>query len=158
MVKRFLPVLWLLAAIGQPAHAIESMLLDRVAALPIEYRLVKSCGSWQADGKEGYYRIIVGDVYDGAGSEIYVQWIEQATQEKHASLIRTLAFPELNNDHQQYYFLSVECEKKGRHTYVKAKATYEHDEADEVHGISIRLLDIGRYELSRSARAAAPRR
>lgn len=134
--------------IFQQAHAVESTLLGDVEKLPIHYRIVKTCGNWKAENKDGYYRLIVGDVYAGAGSEIYVQWITNATQENHAELIKTLAFPELNNDHAQYSFQSADCRNEGKFTYIKAKALYEHDEGDQIHDISIKLIDIGKYQLS----------
>jgi len=133
--------------ISQYSNAVESNLLNEVNKLPIEYRIIKTCGNWQAENKDGYYRLIVGDVYDGAGSEIYVQWITNATQEKHSELIKTLTFPELNNDHSQYSFQSADCKKEGKFTYIKAKALYEHDEGNQIHNISIKLIDIGKYEL-----------
>jgi hypothetical protein len=133
--------------ISQYSNAVESNLLNEVNKLPIEYRIIKTCGNWQAENRDGYYRLIVGDVYDGAGSEIYVQWITNATQEKHSELIKTLTFPELNNDHSQYSFQSADCKKEGKFTYIKAKALYEHDEGNQIHNISIKLIDIGKYEL-----------
>ena len=77
---------------GKALLAAESLQFDKVSALPLEFRLLKSCGSWQADGKRGYYRIIVADVHDGAGSELYVQWIAQATQDAHPVVVKPLGF------------------------------------------------------------------
>jgi desulfoferrodoxin (superoxide reductase-like protein) len=128
-----------------------------VATLPIEYRIVKRCGQWQAGDRMGYYRVIVGDVYHGAGSELYVQWIEEATQEKPAVLVKTLGFAELNDDHGQYDFESVDCEQRSGRTTIRARATYEHDEPDQVRDISIQLLDIGKYRLTQRERKAAKR-
>ena len=147
MIKETIALL-LSVSVFQNACAIESTLLGDVEKLPIHYRIVKTCGNWKAENKDGYYRLIVSDVYDGAGSEIYVQWITNATQEKHAELIKTLAFPELNNDHAQYSFLSADCKSEGKYTYIKAKALYEHDENGQIHDISIKLIDIGKYQLS----------
>ncbi len=134
--------------LSQSATAIESQLYGEVDQLPINIRIVKSCGAWQSDNRDGYYRLIVGGVYDGAGSEIYVQWITNATQEKKSELVKTLAFPELNNDHAQYSIQSADCKKVGKSTVITAKALFEHDENDQVHEMSIKLIDIGKYQLS----------
>jgi len=147
MIKKTIVLLFSVYG-SQNANAIESTLLGDVEKLPVHYRVVKTCGNWTAENKNGYYRLIVGDVYDGAGSEIYVQWITNATQEKHAEIIKTLAFPELNNDHSQYSFQSADCKREGKSTYIKARALYEHDEGDKIHDISIKLIDIGKYQLS----------
>jgi hypothetical protein len=138
--------------LSQSASAVESLLLGEIEQLPINVRIVKTCGAWQADNRDGYYRLIVGDVYDGAGSEIYVQWITNATQDKKSELVNTLAFPELNNDHLQYSIQSADCKKVGKSTVITAKALFEHDENDQVHELSIRLIDIGKYQLSDKVR------
>jgi hypothetical protein len=152
MLKKTI-VLLFLAGVYQNGYAIESTLLGEVEKLPIHYRIVKTCGNWKAENKDGYYRLIIGDVYDGAGSEIYVQWITNPTQEKHSELIKTLAFPELNNDHSQYSFQSADCKKEGKYTFIKAKALYEHDEGEQIHDISIKLIDVGKYQLSDTVKA-----
>lgn len=145
-MKKFLLLPLLL--LSHYASAVESTLLNQVEQLPINYNTVKTCGSWHADDKDGYYRLVVGDVYDGAGSEVYVQWITNATQEKHAELVKTLAFKELNNDHLQYLITNADCQKDGKSWTIKLKASFEHDEHDEVHRISIKLIDIGAYQLT----------
>lgn len=158
MVRKAVLIFFLLASVAKPLLALESIQLDKASALPVEFRLVTSCGQWHAGGKQGYYRLVVADVYGGAGSELYVQWIEQATQETPPAVVKTLAFPELNDDHRQYDFRTVECARKGGAPYVRATATYEHDETDKTHEIWIRLVDIGRYQLSETVRPAGATR
>lgn len=123
------------------------MLLESVQALPLNYRIIKNCGDWRVKDTHGYYRLVVADVYDGAGSEVYMQWITHPTLEQKSKLIKTLAFSELNNDHSQYLIQAATCEKKGGFVYITIKALYEHDEKDRVHQFSIRLIDVGKYEL-----------
>lgn len=142
---------------SQNSYALESMWLDEVSKLSVDYRIVSACGSWKAEDREGYYRLVLADVYRGAGSEIYVQWISNPTQEKDAEVVKTLTFPELNNDHSQYSFQTAECKKIGKFTYIKAKASYEHDEEDLIHNISIKLIDIGKYELHDTIKKSAHR-
>jgi hypothetical protein len=145
-IRMFLPAVFLLCAVHAARGGIESMFLDAVNKLPVELSLVKNCGSWEAGGKHGDYRMIVADVYNGVGNELYVQWIEtKAGSSRH--LLTTLAFPELNNDHAQYAFESVSCGEKGKRVSIEIKASFEHDEDGEVHDISIELIDIGKYRL-----------
>ncbi|MFC5472463.1 hypothetical protein [Paraherbaspirillum soli] len=146
-VKRYILLIFIFCFFDYSNAEITSSLLSKAEKLPIEMRIVRNCGNWQYGNKNGYYRLIIGDVYDGAGSEIYVQWITNPTQEKKSELIKTLAFPELNDDHAQYYFKSVDCKKIGKSTYVKLKALLEHDQIDKVHNISIKLIDIGSYKI-----------
>lgn len=120
--------------------------MNEVKKIPLEYRTIKTCGTWKAENKDGYYRIVVADVYDGAGSEIYAQWITNTTQERKSELIKTLAFPELNNDHSQYSIQTIDCKTKGKFTHIKLKALHEHDETNRIHNISIKLIDVGKYK------------
>jgi hypothetical protein len=145
-IRMFLPGVFLLGAGHAAWGGIESMFLDAVNKLPVELSLVKTCGSWQADGKHGDYRMIVADVYNGVGNELYVQWIE-AKVDSSRHLLTTLAFPELNNDHAQYTFESVSCREKGNRVSIEIKASFEHDENGEVHDILIELIDVGKYRL-----------
>jgi hypothetical protein len=142
----FLPVFLLCAAYAARAPGIESLFLDAVNKLPLEVSLVKNCGSWEAGGKHGDYRMIVANVSNGVGNELYVQWIE-VKKDSSRHLLTTLAFPELNNDHAQYAFESVSCAQKGKRVSIEIKASFEHDEGGEVHDISIELVDVGTYRL-----------
>lgn len=127
--------------------ALESLWMDDVENLSVDYRIIKKCGDWRAGGEVGYYRLVVVDVYGGAGSEIYAQWITNPTAENKSKLVKTLAFSELNNDHSQYFIQSADCERRNGSTYINLKALYEHDEKNKLHDISIKLIDVGRYEL-----------
>lgn len=132
------------------AHAgIQSILMESVEQLPVELRTVETCGNWKHGGRAGYYRLVVGDVYKGVGSEVYVQWIENPTEETSAKVVATLTFPEINDDHNQYYFTQTQCVKAGRHYEVKLVGFYEHDDFEREHELRIRLIDIGRYEIRR---------
>ncbi|WP_157462585.1 hypothetical protein [Curvibacter gracilis] len=144
-------IFFTLISISGYAASLESMLLESVQALPLNYRIIKTCGDWRVKDTRGYYRLVVADVDDGAGSEVYVQWITHSTLEQKSKLIKTLAFSELNNDHAQYLIQTATCEKKGGFAYVTIKALYEHDEKDLVHHFLIRLIDIGKYELGENS-------
>ncbi len=140
------------------ASALDSTLLTDVNNLPLTFELVKNCGNWQNKDETGYYRLIVGNVYDGVGQEIYLQWIADPNPRfnTHAKLIKTLSFPELNNDHAQYSFQHVDCEQKGKNIYILATGYFEHDEHNNIHDISIKLMDTGRYELTEKLRPPEP--
>ncbi len=127
---------------------IESQHLNLAQTLPVAIRSVKSCGAWEAEGRNGQFRLIVADVSDGVGSELYVQWITVPTKDKPPAVVQTVAIRELNDDHAQYDFLSVDCEQKGKASYVRARAYFEHDERPKVHIFSIRLFGMGQYELT----------
>ena len=146
MIKKII-LLLACVCLSQSACALESLLRFEVEELPIAFRIVKNCGSWHDDDREGYLRVIVGDVYDGAGSEIYLQWITNPTQEKKSELVKTLTFPELNNDHLQYSILSAGCKNIGKSTVITVKALFEHDENDQVRVLKIKLIGIGKYQL-----------
>ncbi|MCK6422732.1 MAG: hypothetical protein L6Q73_17740 [Aquabacterium sp.] len=137
------------AALTLPAQAAQSILVDQVAGLSVVWRSVQRCGAWKADGRAGYFRVIVGDVSDGAGSELYVQRVAHATQQQGPVVVGTASISELNDDHAQYDFQSVECRREGRSTLVQVVATFEHDEDDRRHLIALRLTDAGQYKLSR---------
>lgn len=125
-----------------------NLLFDAVENLPASFRIVKHCGNWRHAQQEGYYRLIVGDVYGGAGSEVYVQLMTNPEQDAPSKVIKTLSFPELNNDHSQYYFSSADCSKVKEITYVNLKGTYEHDEVEKTHYISIKLIDMDHYQIT----------
>lgn len=76
-----------------------------------------------------------------------MQWIARSTATGKSRLVQTLGFSELNDDHSQYYIKTAGCEKRGGFTYVNLKALYEHDEKNKVHDITIKLINVGRYEL-----------
>ena len=151
MVKHLLPAL-ALAMFLAPCQAVQSQLATQVEELAVGWRIVKRCGSWQAQGRDGHYRIVVGDVYDGAGSELYVQWVTQATQEQSAVVVKTVSIAELNDDHNQYDVESVDCLGRGRSTWVRVRATQEHDEGRRWRDITIRLRDGGGYSLDQVVR------
>jgi len=148
MVKIFFAI-FLIGGLLQSAMATgsESFLLGAVENLPTSLRIVKTCGNWQYGQQEGYYRLIIGDVHNGAGSEVYVQFITNPDQNTASKLIKTLAFSELNNDHSQYYFQSIDCSTVGKFTYVNVTGQYEHDEIPKMHHISIKLIDMNHYQL-----------
>lgn len=156
LVMRVPAALALGVSLAAPCHAAQSLLATQVDALPVVWTAVKRCGTWQAQGRQGDYRIIVGDAYDGAGSELYVQWIAQATQERPAAVIRTVAVTELNDDHNQFEIVSVDCQTRGRSTSVLARAINEHDEGRKRRAFAIRLHEAGGYTFEEVVRPARP--
>ena len=132
--------------IHSAASASENFMLTPVENLPLSIRQVSRCGAWQEGGRSGYFRVVVGDVAEGAGSELYIQVVTDAGQETPSSLVRTIPVSELNDDHAQYYFKSVECVKAGRFYQVNVRALYEHDDVERTHYFSIRLVEADRYQ------------
>jgi hypothetical protein len=115
--------------------------------LPVSIREVKRCGTWQSKDQQGYYRILVGDVYDGAGSELYIQLVTDPGQNEPSKIIKTIPISELNNDHAQYYFQSVECVSSRKATNIIVNTLFEHDEKEKNHQFSITMIDVDRYQL-----------
>ncbi|MDE5152332.1 hypothetical protein PYL79_21885, partial [Paenibacillus larvae subsp. larvae] len=85
-----------------PSHAADSWMRAQVEALPAFVRQVLPCGQWQEAGRQGTYRVVEANVHEGAGSELYVQWVTDPLQGEASRTTKTLAFPELNDDHRQY--------------------------------------------------------
>lgn len=150
LTRLILPPLFLLCAVPS-ANAIQSQFFDAVKALPAELSLVKTCGAWEADGQKGTLRMIVADVMNGVGNELYVQWIAEENTTRR--LLETLAFPELNDDHGQYTFQTVSCEQRESGVVITVVADYEHDENGQKHEISIELAGVGKYRLSDSSKS-----
>lgn len=101
--------------------------------------------------------MVVVDVHEGAGSEIYVQWLTQPTQEARSELVRTLAFPELNDDHSQYAIQEMRCRKVGSGIEIAIKAQYEHDTVEKTHAIRVLVKAAGTYAISGMARGSQRR-
>ncbi|GKS92859.1 hypothetical protein [Acidovorax sp. SUPP2825] len=134
------------------ATASESLLTRQVESLPLSVQKVETCGAWTQADRAGYYRVVVVDVHEGAGSEIYVQWLTQPTQERRSELVRTLAFPELNDDHSQYAIQAMRCRKVGSGIEIAIKAQYEHDTVEKTHAIRVLVKAAGTYAISGMAR------
>ncbi|WCM87674.1 hypothetical protein [Acidovorax sp. NCPPB 3576] len=139
------------------ANASDSLLKAQVESLPIHVQKVETCGAWTQADRAGYYRVVVVDVHEGAGSEIYVQWIAQPTHERRSELVRTLAFPELNDDHSQYAIQEMRCKKVGSGIEIAIKAQYEHDTVDKTHAIRVLVKAAGTYAISGTARSGKRR-
>ncbi|GKS84892.1 hypothetical protein AVMA1855_12090 [Acidovorax sp. SUPP1855] len=139
------------------ATASESLLTRQVESLPLSVQKVETCGAWTQADRAGYYRVVVVDVHEGAGSEIYVQWLTQPTQERRSELVRTLAFPELNDDHSQYAIQEMRCRKVGSGIEIAIKAQYEHDTVEKTHAIRVLVKAAGTYAISGMARGSQRR-
>lgn len=139
------------------ANASDSLLKAQVESLPILVQKVETCGAWTQADRAGYYRVVVVDVHEGAGSEIYVQWLTQPTQEARSELVRTLAFPELNDDHSQYAIQEMRCRKVGSGIEIAIKAQYEHDTVEKTHAIRVLVKAAGTYAISGMARGSQRR-
>lgn len=139
------------------ANASDSLLKAQVESLPIHVQKVETCGAWSQADRAGYYRVVVVDVHEGAGSEIYVQWLTQPTQERRPELVRTLAFPELNDDHSQYAIQEMRCRKVGSGIEIAIKAQYEHDTVEKTHAIRVLVKAAGTYAISGMARGSQRR-
>jgi hypothetical protein len=140
--------------ISQSAAAgIQSSLLDTVTQLPTAITQISRCGTWRQNNQSGYVQLVLGEVNSGAGTELYVRWISDPTQDEPAKLVRTIGFPELNDDHAQYYFTSVECSTNRKIIHIKVSAQFEHDEHNRTHHFLIKLVDIGRYQLAETTRS-----
>jgi hypothetical protein len=140
-----LPVFLICAVHAARALGMESIFLDAVRKLPVELSLVKNCGAWEEGGRGGTYRMVVADVYNGAGNELYVQWI--GVKDSKSEVITTAPISELNNDHGQYAFRTASCKMRGKSSVITIEADYEHDENGQVHDISVELGDVGTYRL-----------
>ena len=124
----------------QPAFAIESQRLAEVERLPAALDWGFPCGQWSVGGAQGHYRVVVASVYGGAGSEVYLQRIEQTTgSQPELVLVETVAFPRLNDDHAQYSVTSARCRGNARFAFVELVADYEHDVGKVSHVIRIEL-------------------
>lgn len=148
---------WAFLALPFCANASDSLLKAQVESLPILVQKVETCGAWTQADRAGYYRVVVVDVHEGAGSEIYVQWLTQPTQERRPELVRTLAFPELNDDHSQYAIQEMRCRKVGSGIEIAIKAQYEHDTVEKTHAIRVLVKAAGTYAISGMARGSQRR-
>jgi predicted secreted Zn-dependent protease len=132
-----------------PAAAIESQAQGAVEALPAQVRQVFTCGEWSAAGERGHHRVVIVDVSGGAGSEVYLQRVQQ--REGHAGaeprVLETTPVRELNNDHTQYSVTSARCIAAGARSTVELIATFEHDSGDVRRRIRIVLTGGGPYRL-----------
>jgi hypothetical protein len=137
----------ILACLPATSFAINSMLQTEVEQLSPAIRSVQTCGAWSADGREGRYRVVVGDVIFSAGQELYVQRIVQPYEAPDSHIVSTAAVRELNDDHNQYEIADVRCSVKGRTTRLIVRAINEHDEAQRPRSITIRLNADGSYQL-----------
>jgi hypothetical protein len=130
-----------------PAAAIESQALGRVEPLPAEIRQAFSCGEWSSGGAGGHYRIVVVEVSGGAGTEVYIQRVQEADggSDRHLRVLETTPVRELNDDHAQYAVSAARCIGAGAQSSVELLATFEHDPRDVQHRIRISLASPGAY-------------
>jgi hypothetical protein len=150
MVKRHARLFTLacLTAVLSSAHAADSWMRAQVEALPVFVRQVLPCGQWQEAGRQGTYRVVEANVHESAGSELYVQWVTEPLQGEASRTTRTLAFPELNDDHRQYRFDSLQCRSRGAAIEITVKARYEHDEDDRLRTFTVRVQPGGSYRVA----------
>ena len=137
----------IVACLPATGFAINSMLQGQVEQMSAAIRSVQTCGAWSADGREGRYRVVVGDVVFGAGQELYIQRIFQSAEDPRSHVVSTAAVRELNDDHNQHEIADVRCSVQGRTTRLIVRAVNEHDEAARRRRFTIRLNDDGSYRL-----------
>ncbi|AVS75772.1 hypothetical protein [Paracidovorax cattleyae] len=150
MVKRHAILLALagFAAVPASTHAAESWMRAQVEALPASVRQVLPCGQWTEASRQGTYRVVEANVNEGAGSELYVQWVTDPLQGEPSRVTKTVAFSELNDDHSQYRFESVQCRARGAAIEITVKARYEHDEDDRLRTFNVRVEPGGGYRVN----------
>ncbi len=137
-----------LAVAVLPSHAADSWMRAQVEALPVFVRQVLPCGQWQEAARQGTYRVVEANVHEGAGSELYVQWVTEPLQGDPSRVTKTIAFPELNDDHRQYRFDSLQCRSRGAAIEITVKARYEHDEDDRLRTFTVRVQPGGSYRVA----------
>jgi len=135
------------------AHAVESRQRELVAALPPAVRSVQSCGRWREGEADGSYRLVVADVDDGAGTELYVQWLRDPSPSGGPVLVRSVPVRELNDDHAQFEITELRCLARHASTTVEVRAWFEHDAKPRLHTWRLELRAGGVYRL----RAVSPR-
>ena len=129
---------------GGAAHAIESQAIGQVRALPPTLQQVVRCGQWTAGSSTGHYRVVLIEVSSGAGTEVYVQRVQGGEAPR---VVDTIPIEELNNDHAQYQVSTARCAGPGERIRIQLLATFEHDDADLVHRIDIRMSRSGAYSI-----------
>ncbi|WCM93865.1 hypothetical protein M5C99_03810 [Acidovorax sp. NCPPB 2350] len=139
------------------AHAADSWMRPQVEALPAFVRQVLPCGQWTQGERQGSWRVVNADVHEGAGSELYVQWLTDPLQGEPSRITKTLAFPELNDDHRQYRFESLQCRAAGAAIEITVKARYEHDEDDRLRTFTVRVEPGGGYRVRESGARRGPK-
>ena len=109
-------------AVG-PAHALgrEVTFEEILAQHQHQITWVATCGSWQADGHRGGYRVTHASLY--AQSFLYVQWMEADAQGRNTARF-TLSVPELNNDHADISLEKLRCEATKTGVIVRAEADF----------------------------------
>jgi hypothetical protein len=139
------------------AQALESQALAVVEHLSPQIRHVFTCGEWSQSGSRGEYRFVLVHVSYGAGTEVYVQRIQEVVEHSNlrSTLVDTTPLRELNNDHGQYYVRSARCERGGVRPVVDLVATFEHDEGNVERRVRVRLTSPGRYTLTNKVIPAA---
>jgi hypothetical protein len=132
-----------------PAAAIESQALGLVEPLPAEIRQAFSCGEWSSGGAGGPYRIVVVEVSGGAGTEVYIQRVQETEggSGRQLRVLETTPVRELNDDHAQYEVSAARCIGAGARSSVELLATFEHDQGDVQHRIRISLASPGTYRV-----------
>lgn len=150
MVKRHARLFTLacLTAGLSSAHAADSWMRAQVEALPASVRQVLPCGQWTQASRQGTYRVVEANVNEGAGSELYVQWVTDPLQGDPSRVTKTVAFSELNDDRSQYRFESVQCRARGAAIEITVKARYEHDEDDRLRTFNVRVEPEGGYRVN----------
>ena len=113
-------------AASTSAAAIESQAIGIVAPLPAEIRQVFGCGTWSTNGQAGSYRIVLVDVSERAGTEVYVQRVLEpdGLSSAPARILETIPIRELNDDHAQYSVSSARCLRDDARGTVELRATF----------------------------------
>jgi hypothetical protein len=140
-----------------PAVALESQAVEVVGQVPAPVRQVMRCGEWSESGVSGFYRVVLVDVSEGSGTEVYIQRLREAEGGRYSlALLETTPIRQLNNDHAQYQVLSAQCIGKGRQSAVELIATFEHDEGDWTHRIRIALQPPNLYAVRDTVHKKTP--
>jgi hypothetical protein len=155
MIRVMIIVLLIIFPANSFALGMDNIFLDKVKDMDVNIKNVFKCGNWgERPVGGGFYRVILADYYY-VGTEIYVQPIESVLPgalKAKERIVKTIAFPQFNNDHAEYYLENPVCKEidNGMKLLLNATHTHESDERDtgeskviiEIRGLGEPKVDI----------------
>ena len=153
MPRPLLPIAALAAcAAALPAQAVDAHLREQIDHLPGDIHCVQTCGTWRGGGDAGVHRIVVAVVDEGAGFELFVQWVRSPAPGRGAEVVHSRPIRELNDGQAQVSIQSVRCVTQGKGSSLAIRGLIEHDASPKVHEWLLTLLPGGGYELKETTR------
>ena len=118
-------IIFIITCFQTPAFCAQILFNEQIDKISPYISNIKTCGSWNYDGKRGYYRVIHVGFFNGC-SLLYIQWVKEG---EHPKVVYTLSIDEFNaDDHIEFLFDSPICKAISKGINIELNAVSGHDD------------------------------